>query len=320
MANQARRHHTVPKFYLDGFAREGQLMTVRLPGDRRFLQSTNNASLRTQFYTVPELEEPDAFEKGLSAMESEAATIMRKIITGGVWPLDLEDRVKLAIFLAVQFLRGPDQRRQMGQTAALVTQLEVVAGGRESVPAWVERNHGFTPTAEEVDRIWRDVSQPGGPPITLSAAGHIEQIGNLVPEFLPYFTGRPWVLLRFERRALLTCDTPVSLLPNRRSPGQPVGLLNSSGIVFPMSRRVGLMLADPEPLIDRLTVDQVREARADFDLPPSTAHARDLNAATIRNTREWIFHHPDDSELLPADLPKPVRTEISTVTSGPPSA
>ncbi len=43
-------------------------MTVRLPGDRRFLQSTNNASLRTQFYTVPELEEPDAFEKGLSAM------------------------------------------------------------------------------------------------------------------------------------------------------------------------------------------------------------------------------------------------------------
>ncbi len=144
---------------------------------------------------------------------------MRKIITGGVWPLDLEDRVKLAIFLAVQFLRGPDQRRHMEQTAALVTQLEIVTGGRESVAAWVERNYGFTPTAGEVDRIWRDVSQPGGPPITLSAAGHIEQIGNLVPELLLYFTGRPWVLLRFERRALLTCDTPVSLLPNRRSRG-----------------------------------------------------------------------------------------------------
>ncbi len=80
------------------------------------------------------------------------------------------------------------------------------------------------------------------------------------------------------------------------------------------------MLADPKPLIDRLTVDQVRESRADFDLPPSTAHARDFNAATIRNTREWIFHHPDDSELLPAELPKTVRTEISTVTSVPPSA
>ncbi len=160
--------------------------------------------MRTQFYTVPELEESEAFEKGLSAMESEAATMVRKIITGGVWPLDLEDRVKLAIFLAVQFLRGPDQRRHMEQTAALVTQQEIVTGGRECVAAWVERNHRFTPTAEEVDRIWRDVSQPGGPPPTLRAAGHIEQIGNLVPEFLPYFTGRPWVLLRFERRALLT--------------------------------------------------------------------------------------------------------------------
>lgn len=126
-------------------------------------------------------------------MESEAAAIMRKIITGGIWPLGLEDRVKFAIFLAVQFLRGPDQRSQMEQTAALVTQLEVVAGGRESVPAWVEQNHGFTPTAEESDQIWRDVNQRGGPPITLSAAGHVEQIGNLVPELLPYFTGRPWV-------------------------------------------------------------------------------------------------------------------------------
>lgn len=72
------------------------------------------------------------------------------------------------------------------------------------------------------------------------------------------------------------------------------------------------MLADPEPLIDRLPVDQVRQGRADFELPSSTADARDFNTATIRNTREWIFHHPDDTELIPADLPRPVLTEIST--------
>lgn len=318
MANQARRHHTVPKFYLEGFARSGKIGTVRLPGEKRFCQSTANASLRMHFYTVPDLEEPDAFEKRLSAMETEAATIMRKVISGGVWPLDLDDRVNFAIFLAVQFLRGPDKRRQMEQTVALVTQREVVAGGRESVPAWIEHNYGFTPTDEEAEQIWRDVNQPGGPPVTLSAAGHLEQIGSLVPEFLPYFTGRPWVLLRFERRALLTCDTPLSLLPDRRSPGQAVGLVNSPGIVFPMSRRVGLMLADPEPLIDRLPVEQVREGHADFELTPSSDDARDFNTATIRNTREWIFHHPDDSDLVPAKLPEPVATEVSTSTNALP--
>ena len=39
----ARRHHTVPRFYLRGFAEAERIATVRLPGDQRFTQSINDA-------------------------------------------------------------------------------------------------------------------------------------------------------------------------------------------------------------------------------------------------------------------------------------
>lgn len=103
MADVSRKHHTVPQFYLKGFATGSrQIGTVQLPGTKRFVQSTSKASAHTDFYAVPGHEEgPDAFEKGLSRMEGEAARLIRRITEEHVWPLSPEDRELLAAFLTV---------------------------------------------------------------------------------------------------------------------------------------------------------------------------------------------------------------------------
>lgn len=138
MAEVARKHHTVPQFYLKGFATKGrqpQIGTVQLPGDKRFVQSTSKASTRTDFYAIPGHEDgQDVFEKGLSRMEGEAATVIRKITEERVWPLPPDDRELLAAFLTMQFLRGPEQRRHMEETMSITTRMEIGYGGKPTCP------------------------------------------------------------------------------------------------------------------------------------------------------------------------------------------
>ncbi len=274
------------------------------------MQSTKNAALQTRFYSIPELDEPDLFEKILSTMESDAAVVLRAIVEDQVWPLDPESRETFAGFIAIQLLRGPEQRRMMEQIAALTTQLEIGLGGRNSVEAWARDAYGVTLTPEQAAEVWTDVIQPSGPPIQLAAREHIQQIGAMLPQVLGQVLARPWCLIRFDRRSLLTSDTPLARLPDPAKPGQAVGLSTTPGLTFPLTRKVGLLLATP--LAGRVPVEEVRNGRFDFGYPPSTIWARLFNENTISSTREWLFHHPDDAHVVPDDLPQPRTTEITS--------
>ncbi|MDY7543364.1 MULTISPECIES: DUF4238 domain-containing protein [unclassified Cryobacterium] len=107
----ARRHHTVPRFYLQGFAELDRVTTVRLPGDLRFTQSVSDATVVNNFYTVENHEAgPDVIEKALSGIEGDAAAVLKTLIEGK-WPLAAEDRMTLGYFIALQATRVPNQRR-----------------------------------------------------------------------------------------------------------------------------------------------------------------------------------------------------------------
>lgn len=322
MADVARKHHTVPQFYLKGFATAArQIGTVQLPGAKRFVQSTRKASIYTDFYSIPGHEDgQDVFEKGLSRMEGEAATVIRKITEERVWPLLPEERELLGAFLTMQFLRGPEQRRHMEETSALTTRMEIGYGGKANVAKWAKRKHGITVSEEEAARIWDEATRPEGPPIQLAPIGHINQMLELTPKLARYFLFRPWVLYRFSARSLLTCDTPVSLVPHLKGPmadavplEEGVGLMTAWGITFPLTRKAGLLLANPDEFIGHVTGDEVATGRFDVAQAPSAVAANLFNGATIRNARQWIFHHPDDTHLVPEDLPEPRNREIEVV-------
>lgn len=322
MGEVARKHHTVPQFYLKGFAtKDRQIGTVQLPGAKRFVQSTSKASTQTDFYAIPGHEDgQDVFEKSLSGMEGEAASVIRRIREEHVWPLPAEERELLAAFLTMQFLRGPEQRRHMEETMALVTRMEIGYGGKANVGKWVKRKHGVTVSEEQADRIWNEATRPEGPPIQLAPIGHINQMLELTPKLARYFLFRPWVLYRFSARSLLTCDTPVSLVPHLKgpmadevAPEEGIGLMTAWGITFPLTRKIGLLLGSPDEFIGHVSGDEVATGRFDVAQAPSTAAANLFNDSTIRNARQWIFHHPDDTHLVPDDLPDPRKKEIEVI-------
>jgi hypothetical protein len=159
----AKLHHTVPQFYLRGFADTSErIITVKLPGDKRYTQVVKKAAATNHFYSIDgHPQGSDVFEKSLSEMEAAAAAAF-DAIERGAWPLSEEQRDDLATFMAVQRVRGPDHRRTMGYLAATMTQLEVQVTGRENIQQWVKDRYAVEVDDDEAEEVWKQATQPGG--------------------------------------------------------------------------------------------------------------------------------------------------------------
>ncbi|MEZ0350150.1 DUF4238 domain-containing protein [Mycobacterium sp. pR1184] len=290
MAQISRSHHTVPRFYLDGFADEkGFVQVVRLPGDIRYPQSVQKVSVINDFYNVGTGPDRDAVEKLIGdEIEAPAAEILRKVLTQGLWPLDSEARAIFATFMAVQHLRGIRARRSLTEIVDAASKL---VGGKDGLP---------TEPAARVEAL---------------KSIHIQSMLD-IENTAPYIFGRVWTLARLKDMKLLCCDTPISLVRHKHLPNYaPVGMATAWFIVMPLSRTTGLLMSEPPPGDEH--VEHVSAGQYDgvIDEFPDEAALGDLfNKRTVRNARQCIYHHPGDANLVPNDLPEPNPQEIATVT------
>jgi hypothetical protein len=320
----AKLHHYVPQGYLRGFATTQERIRV-IPLDRSrepYTPSVKNVAAQNHFHTVGELEEPDAFEKALSEVEGDALGTIRGF-TQGKFPPSEQDRWAFAHYMALQSTRGPDTRKTTEHIRASMIRFEVGAGGRKNVGTWIRRNLGFDPSPEQEDRIWEEATQPGGPPIRFSNLVHIQNTVDTAEKLTPYLATRPWTLVRFDRRSLITSDAPVSLL--RRPDQEPwagVGFATARGITFPITRKLGLVMSDPMEALEGLEVGHphfqefralVLAGKMDAARPGTTAMEKLFNLQSAESAREYVFHHPEDEQFVPAHLPKPVLINIGPI-------
>jgi hypothetical protein len=314
LAGTAKLHHTVPRFYLRGFANDAErITTVRLPGDRRYTQGIGSAAATNRFYSIDG--HPlgsDAFEQALSQLEGDAASVLRAIGEDD-WPLSEEQRGTLGTFMAVQYVRRPDHRRTMEYLAAQMIRLEVQFTGRDNVKQWVQNRYGVAVDDDEAETLWQQSTQPGGPPITIAPLAHIEQIVDSSTQLLPYIVSRPWKLVRFSRRSLVTCDSPVSLVPDPNGePWQGVGFATAWGITFPLTRKLGLIMSDIKPMIEfDYPVERVRAGQLDSVESGTTGMEKFINESTARSAGEYVYLHPNDECFLPSSLPEPRLSNLS---------
>lgn len=329
----SKRHHTVPKFYLNGFgAKEGTDSTPQIGAagrdGKRLVIPTTHATVRTNFYALPgHPDGADVFEKDLSDLEGDASAVIRKAVEGS-WPLSREDREILGTFLTFQFLRGPDTRTSIDQMHGTVLSKVITQMGADGLRDTLSKA-GKEFDDAVVDRLIQQAAQPAGITMKTTSLGHIRHILELVPELLLYSVGRPWALVRFNRKKLLTCDTPVALVrdPELNDLLRGVGVGNAWGITVPLTREVGLLLSHPGPVFEEAAdhqqqkpeevAEDIVSGRHDHEEPGSTKWAHLFNGHTIANARNWLFHHPDDAHLVPDELPGPRDREVdSEVVSG----
>lgn len=311
----SKRHHTVPKFYLRGFADGDTLLTVPLPGDRRYKQSVADAAVETNFYALPGHEEgDDVLERALAEIEAPAAAVIARIASG-TWPLSPEDRQTLGFFIALQSTRTQAQRRTADSLEAQLARLQIGVGGRNLFRRQLKEADPNV-TFETVERMWTEAIRPEGPPIRLTNAAFAEQMITTATHVLPYLVGRPWTLVRFDRRSLVTSDHPVSLVaPSDASPWEGVGYGTAAGITMPLTRKLGLVMGDPLIFAEHITIDRVAAGELDAVLTlGSTQMERFFNQHTVSFASKWVFLHPDDERFLPHPLPgpNPVQMEMGS--------
>ena len=101
--NQPKRHHTLPRFYMERFAKDGMIDVLdRENLDRFFKAPPSKAIAETHFYSVRTAEGHDnAVEKMLSAqVENPAATAFRRIFDEGHSLREKRSRAAISLFLA----------------------------------------------------------------------------------------------------------------------------------------------------------------------------------------------------------------------------
>ena len=311
---EAKLHHTVPQFYLRGFADDAErITTVRLPGEKWYTSRIKNTAAINRFYSIDgHPDGADAFERALSLLEAGAADVLRAIVKGD-WPLSAEQRITLGTFLAVQYVRGPSHRRSLEYIAAQMTRLEATVTGRDNVSQWAEQRYGVELDEDEAEELWQQATRPEGPPITLPPIEHIAVIIDSAEKLLPFIVGRPWTLVRFSRRVLVTSDSPVGLIPAKgNEPWQGVGFATAQLITFPLTRRLGLIMGDGMLFADaNIPVERLREGEADEAEPGSTSLAKLIIDSTVHSASEYVYHHPEDGPALPSPLPAPTLSNLS---------
>ena len=302
----SRRHHTVPKFYLRGFAEGETVLTVALPGHRRYKQSVNDASVETDFYALPGHEAgDDVFEKALSSVEAAAGAVLKKV-SSGMWPLGERDRTTLSYYIALQAARTQSQRRTADSLAAQIMRLDIGLGGQARFRDRLQSRVGELGEGR-LDELWKQSVRPEGPPIRISNARFTEQIRSTAESIVPYLVGRPWTLVRFDKRSLVTSDAPVGLVQQPdENPWEGVGYLTAWGVTMPLTRKLGLVLGDPMPFADKVPLERVRRGELDTLMPVGTVQMEKfLNEQTISHASKWIYLHPADERFVPDELPEP---------------
>lgn len=304
-------HHTVPRFYLERFALNGQLWVRDRAKDTApgggSIRATTSMGVRDFYTAVMEDTGFDAWlEEVLAVVEHQAAPVLSALASPLFKPraLDRAEVVNLSTFLAFQLVRGMKRRREI--------ELHADWYGKTMIQGRV--------SAEKVAKV-RVVLHPNE---------HLRLIGTLPETLLPYLVDRPVAVVGLDEPRLLTCDEPVIvtgdgtprhtkycslshkrlrlLLRKHRQrgkemteiihfwPTRPRGIALAAEVILPLSTTRALVLGPrgaTSPGFMQLAGDRAR------------AFAAALNGEVIDNAYAWVAGHPRDEEFRRMTLPEP---------------
>jgi hypothetical protein len=292
----------VPAFYLRRFASDQeQVRVVARDASKAFTTSAEKAATERDFYAVETVtgELSQKVETFLGErIEGPGAEALVRMVGGG-FPPTQEDRERLAVLFALQFLRGRDLRSVVDHLSDRLTKLLLRMMPEREARRQLKEYFGQEPTAEELMDIIRAIADVD----SYQIAPHANEYIHLLLEGLEPVTRvmymRSWRLVHFAPLSLLTTDRPVLLWTDpeklRRAGfwGRGIGVATADQIWIPLDPCHMLFLLHPEPDGDRQAQDQcddVDEIQA-------------LNTIQATHAFEWIYHHPGHDPLAGLKLP-----------------
>ncbi|MFJ8476578.1 DUF4238 domain-containing protein [Kitasatospora sp. NPDC094011] len=275
------------------------MIRTTIPEGRSKLVSTRSATVVEDFYMVETADGTmtDELEDVLGRLETAAAPAIRALVNRTAWPISPETRAAVAAWAAMQHLRTPAARQVNSEIADMSLKLEIAARGREGMREALEAIEGRKVSEAEVDEGWELMADFDDYILEPHQNDHIAMMSRLFRGAAWRLYGRSWNLIYFQRKPLVTTDTPVVLIkPLGQDPRLPTGTATAGGVLVALDRRVALLMTD----------DQLGDAQ----MPGSTALANSLNQRLVWEARRHIFHHPDDNPLQGLSLPPRREREV----------
>lgn len=286
---KAKRHHFVPRAYLERFGRDDRVAVRWRDRPSIVVTGTQNVAVEAGFYTTEELDGSKSVivEEGLADIDGEAHAVIETVLSDGVLPESgSSQREMLAYYLAIQKSRTPEARG----FASFPTDVLVYAGGRtvdsELIADYLEHVHlGFKPAAGEVAGALTFVQTLTElyPPATRNeiVTLPLSSFGKVASVLL----SKHWSLEIARKPRLITSDTPMTIWnrPSARDSYRGRGVIDAEEIHFPLSPGCQLVLTPgPRPVVER--IEPKRVTRCNID------HAAGCH--------RFIVGHPDRMRLL----------------------
>ena len=300
MARAARRHHYVPRFYLDRFAdQEGLLRAFDRRRGETETTSSKELAVERDFYRLPEATGLPAtlLEEALSRQESEAAAAIRDVVAEG--RVSHSNREVLAAHLALQLLRTRHHRNSArGVTDWMATLEAQVTLSRRLSDGDFESESERVLAEDCLGRLTHGE--------IVASLHEGELLGwsfrSLEMFFEALRLGWNWVLVVLTVPRFVTSDNPICLLgePELGGAASNVGVMNALEIWFPLDPHRALVLARDHsigsPLIDL-----------------SDSHVRSINLRLALESERWTFFRPGNEGVKRFQIP-PEPSQFEEVT------
>lgn len=269
MPDRAKRHHQVPRAYLNRFG-DDETVRVRRRDGRFYETSTVNVAVESGFYDVPDSQggASSEVEQRLAVVDGAAADAMAAIDRSGTPPREGSgERFTLAVFLGLQITRTTRHREQV----MFPERVAEWAAGRELtqelVAEYLAQEHlGFAPRPREAEGAFLYVSkalEDGG----ATSEFAIRMMLRLVEAFVPRLLPLNWSVEFDRKEQLVTSDTPVVVWrkPRPMDEFEGIGIDNAAELRFPLDPGKQLVLSK-RPRKPAMWVEPHRVRRSNADM------------------------------------------------------
>ncbi len=259
-SNQAKRHHYIPRFYLNGFTQEdGSLWMFDLKMGKKSKVHPKNVAWQKDFYRVKVATgEEDIFEKEFAKIEKDSAEVIKRVVSEKVLPTtDSEDYIILMKFIALLRVRTPKPWEASDKFTKEVLRT-MIAVMTQSEEIWEAQKRSLQREGVDVSSLTRgqmqEVADEDKYEIEVPKEEYLSTLFDQLNVLIPVLAKRNWSLVfPYNKNYNFICsDFPVVInwtvpMPPIRKPG--FGLANTC-VLVPLAKQM-LMIGSFE--LPRLT-------------------------------------------------------------------
>jgi hypothetical protein len=247
-----KRQHYLPRFYLEGFTKDGFVAVYDRVSNEVRLQKPENTGVIGHFYTMEDDEGRKRFEleQMLSDVEGKASPVIKKLAAKA--DITADERAELALFLALAMARTPDLIDSIKATNAdMVKRFTKVSFANVKRVMDSMRGKPDAPTSEEelekeakelVEFVKSDQYE-----ITTNHRWAVGMGMRIAFSIAPILAGRNWLVQHrdSENKSFVTTDAPLILttVEPRKNTFWGIGFANADALVmFPLTDSCALLI------------------------------------------------------------------------------